>query len=222
MSQSITSIKRTKGGDKYDWLRQVREAEALLQGISETIFNENSNDSKSSALQKYRETPMSIANKNLAASKHCPYLVILVQVVLSSIRHTQHPSSRLVGLRLILEFSTFVNDEVRLQRMIPIIVCFLEDTDTFVRATAIRVLTSVLQLIRMFPPSDALLLPRYIFPRLDLLVNDADVAVRVAFSECLAQISIVARHFLDVSEAMKLHESLGETMNENEKKDGAH
>eukprot|EP01083_Nonionella_stella_P033181 90837_1 len=104
----------------------------------------------------FRESlPLGTTSTTIAETPSSDALIIFVQLVLSTIRHTQRPSSKLVGLQLLGRISKYSTDEVRLQRIVPTIVSILHDTDATVRAMTITVLTSVLALIEHFPPSDA-------------------------------------------------------------------
>jgi len=150
------------------------------------------------------------SQSNYKNPPHSSPLLILTQFVLSTIRHVQHPSSKLVSLNLLRYFSGYVNDEARLQRIVPVVVSLLNDTDSVVRATSIRVLSDVLIAVKVFPPSDALLFPQYIFPKMDALVHDTEVSVRVAVAESLGQISHAARWFLEINETMKLYEAVSD------------
>ncbi len=135
-------------------------------------------------------------------------LVIFVQLILSTIRHTQRPSSKIIGLQLLGRISKFATDEVRLQRIVPTIVSILHDTDATVRAIAITVLTSVLAYIDHFPPSDAQIFPQYIFIQISHLINDSALIVRVAFTESIALLAETALRFLETCHAIKLYETV--------------
>ena len=213
------------------WKKLLNETESLLSSLKDGYnFDEHvPSNIKKDFLPDFALTLNQISRERDGRPFNQPrsienesHLIVLVQLVLSAMRHTQHPSSRLVALKLLADFSYVVTDEVRLQRMVPIIVRFLDDSEVIVRCVAIKVLASVLENIRIFPPSDALIFPQFIFPRLDIVVNDPDVAVRVSFAESIAKISHAAQRFLDINEAMKLHESLGNVMTNEEEKDGKH
>jgi len=91
-----------------------------------------------------------------------------------------------------------------------VVVSLLKDTVSVVRATSIRVLSDFLIAVKVFPPSYALLFPQYIFPKMDVLVHDTEVSVRVAVAESLGQISHAARWFLEINETMKLYEAVSD------------
>ena len=82
-------------------------------------------------------------------------LVIFIQLILPTIQHVQHPSSKLVALQLLLRLGKLTSDEVRLQRIVPVVTSILNDTNSVVRALSIVVLSDTLSAIKTFPPSDA-------------------------------------------------------------------
>ncbi len=117
------------------------------------------------------ETPFNVLDviqpfsANYVQTMSADALIIFVQYILSTIRHTQLPSSKLVGIQLLCRISMYTTDEVRLQRIVPTLVSILHDTDATVRATSLRVLALVLSLVEHFPPSDAQIFPQYIFKK---------------------------------------------------------
>uniref|UniRef100_A0A7S3VB41 non-specific serine/threonine protein kinase n=1 Tax=Chaetoceros debilis TaxID=122233 RepID=A0A7S3VB41_9STRA len=135
-------------------------------------------------------------------------LVIFVQFILSTICHTQWPSSKLVGMQLLLRLARFSTDSVRLQRIVPTLVSNLMDTDPNVRSMAITVLTAVLTMTDHFPPSDAQIFPQYILKRVTHLISDPVLMVRIAFAECIADLAETAMRFLDTCHAIKLYETV--------------
>jgi phosphoinositide-3-kinase regulatory subunit 4 len=104
----------------------------------------------------------------------------------------------------------FSSDDARLQRIVPSVVSLLQDQDAMVRAWSIRVLADTLALTESFPPSDSQLFPQYIFKRVAHLVTDPSLVVRVAFAESIALLSETAHRFLDISQAMRLYEAVGD------------
>jgi phosphoinositide-3-kinase regulatory subunit 4 len=134
-------------------------------------------------------------------------LILFTQFVLSTILHAQRPSSKLVGMHILLRISKFSTDDIRLQRIVPHLVSMLNDTEGCVRSLALRTLTKVLSMIQQFPPSDAQIFPKYILKRISHLVNDTILMVRLAFAENIAQLAETALRFLDTCHAIKVYES---------------
>ena len=165
-------------------------------------------DEKKEEKRSRSEDVDSGAFRNLPPTPSSAALVIFVQFVLSTIRHTQRPSSKLVGMQLLLRLAKFSSDEVRLQRIVPTLVSILKDTDASVRAMAINILTAVLAMIEHFPPSDAQAFPQYILKRISHLVNDPVLMVKLAFVESMAQLAETALRFLDTCHAIKVYETV--------------
>ena len=135
-------------------------------------------------------------------------LIIFVQFILATIRHTQRPSSKIVGLQLLGRLAMYSNDEVRLQRIVPTIISVLNDSDATVRAMTTNILTAVVSCIDHFPPSDAQVFPQYLFKKISPLMNDTSLVVRIAFTESIAKLAETALRFLDTCHAIKLYETV--------------
>jgi phosphoinositide-3-kinase regulatory subunit 4 len=71
-------------------------------------------------------------------------IIILLQVVFSSVGHVQRASSKFVALKLMHRIAIFSSDEIRLQRIVPFVTSLLNDSEPIVRASGISVLASVL------------------------------------------------------------------------------
>jgi hypothetical protein len=106
-------------------------------------------------------TATSSSSPSLAGSHNNPHILYL-HLVLATVRHAQRPSSKVRGMKL-LRLPHIVNatdDEIRLQRIVPVAVQLLQDADATVRATALTTLTDVVAQCKTFPPSDAQLFPQ--------------------------------------------------------------
>jgi len=139
-------------------------------------------------------------------------LIVVVQLVCSCIRHVREPQSKLLALQLLLRFSRYLDDEARLQRLVPYVVALLEGPDQIasVRASAVRVLRDVLGEVTKFPASDADLFPKYIFPTLQKLPTDPEELVRIAFAESLASLAETSRRFLEIAQGLLLSQASGD------------
>jgi WD40 repeat protein/serine/threonine protein kinase len=141
-------------------------------------------------------------------ASHSEASIVFLQLVLSSIRHVQRPSSKIVALQMLLQLSKCSSDDIRLGRIVPSLVALLEDPNTAVRATSIRVLARVLEVVKVFNPSDAMLFPQFIFKKVAHLVHDDQMIVRVAFAESVAILAEAAQRFLEVTQAKRLYETV--------------
>ena len=136
-------------------------------------------------------------------------LLIYLQLILSTVRHVQRPSSKLVAFQLIERLSHHVSDEARLQRILPVTVSLLQDQDPLVRASAIRVLSSTVSSVDSFPPSDSKIFPEYIFKRVAHMIADPSLVVRLAFAQSVAKLAETSQRFLDIAHAVRLYEAVG-------------
>eukprot|EP00934_Nitzschia_sp_Nitz4_P004407 Nitzschia sp. Nitz4//scaffold69_size99277//78687//83589//NITZ4_004646-RA/size99277-augustus-gene-0.6-mRNA-1//1//CDS//3329556754//4397//frame0 len=136
-------------------------------------------------------------------------LLVYLQLILSTVRNVQRPSSKLVALQLMERVGCYSDDEARLQRILPVAVSLLQDHDPLVRAKAIQVLVSTVSPIESFPPSDSKVFPEYIFKRVSHLITDPCLVVRLSFARSIAVLAETAQRFLDISHAVRLYEAVG-------------
>ena len=136
-------------------------------------------------------------------------LLIYLQLIVSTVRHVQRPSSRLVALQLMERLGKYSSDESRLQHIVPVTVSLLQDQDPLVRASAIQVLSKTVNAIESFPPSDSKVFPEYIFKRASHLITDPALVVRLAFAKNVAILAETSQRFLDISQAVRLYEAVG-------------
>ena len=158
--------------------------------------------------------PSYSAGRDASSSSPAPEnaLIVVAQLVCSCIRHVREPQSKLLALQLMLRFSRHLDDEARLQRLVPYIVALLEGPDQIasVRASAVRVLRDVLGEVTKFAASDADLFPKYIFPTLQKLPTDSEELVRIAFAESLASLAETSRRFLEIAQGLLLSQASGD------------
>ncbi|GKY92453.1 hypothetical protein MPSEU_000215800 [Mayamaea pseudoterrestris] len=158
------------------------------------------------AMPKITDAMNMVVEQSLPSTRS---LLIYLQLILSTIRHVQRPSSKLVALQIIQRLARYILDEVRLQRIVPVLVSMLQDQDHLVRASAILNLTSVLARLDSFSPSDSKLFPQYIFKRVSHLITDPSAMVRIAFASSIGALAESALRFLDISHAVRLYEAVG-------------
>jgi len=193
------------------------ETEDLLRQLDSGAFVsniENSPDQTNPTLPKplvmFDHFPKSSSDTNWL-SQQTPSqssIIILLQVVFSSVGHVQRASSKFVALKLMHRISLFSSDEIRLQRVVPFVTSLLQDSEPIVRASAISVLASVLAAVTTFPPSDASIFPRYVFKKVAHLITDASLIVRVAFAQNIALLAESSLRFLDVGHSVSLYEAV--------------
>ena len=148
-------------------------------------------------------------------------LIIILQVVFSSVRHVRRTSSKFIALKLMHRIALYSSDEIRLERIVPFITSLLLDSEAIIRALAITILTSVLSLVRTFPPSDAQLFPRYVFKKVAHLITDTSLIVRVAFARNIATLSETSLRFLDIGHAVSLYDAVSGTVSRADEEDMA-
>ena len=177
-----------------------------LPSSSSTQFRSN-DDSNSeagilnvAALAEDGNSALSNGARTSAVTVSSNVLTMVATLVCSCVLNVQSPKMKLVGLDLLLRLGAYVEDEVRLGRLVPYCVGLLADTAPSVRAMAVSTLTSLLSLVSSFPQSDAHIFPEYIFPALSRFPHDQEELVRLAYATRIAQLADNSRRFLDIAQ----------------------
>ena len=152
------------------------------------------------ALADEANNALSNGTRTSAVTVSSNVLTMVATLVCSCVLNVQSPKMKLVGLDLLLRLGVYVEDEVRLGRLVPYCVALLADTAPSVRAMAVATLTSILSLVSSFPQSDAHIFPEYIFPALSRFPHDQEELVRLAYAARIAQLADNSRRFLDIAE----------------------
>uniref|UniRef100_A0A6B2KWI3 non-specific serine/threonine protein kinase n=1 Tax=Arcella intermedia TaxID=1963864 RepID=A0A6B2KWI3_9EUKA len=135
--------------------------------------------------------------------------IIILDLICNVMRSVQQLESKLKILRIFSLTSPLVNDECRLQRIIPYLMnLFKEGLEhgneipmAVVVSTGIRTLTHVIGLVKQFPTSDALLFPDYLLPVL-LKFAQHDYPVEIVqhtLAVCLPSLADSASRFVEAT-----------------------
>ena len=132
---------------------------------------------------------------------------LFLNLVCSSLRNTTKAASRLKACDLLVAFAERLPDEAKLDRILPYVVALLHDPADVVQATAVRVLTSVFEMIEVVSPINAFIFPEYIFPRLKSLLREPphgpNALVRASYASCLSSLAWSSNRLLDMVQAIR-------------------
>lgn len=126
----------------------------------------------------------------------CEGMVLLASLLCSCIRSVKKPELRRASLILLKFSSTYIDDDSRLQLVVPYVIAMLSDPAAIVRCAALETLCDVLCLVQDFPISDAVIFPEYILPMLSLLPDDPEESVRVCYASNIHKLALTAYRFL--------------------------
>ena len=200
------STAATSSPDEPPPLDPLAEAEALISQIESMQLD----DAGSTGVRNGEAASMPSSSRTEDRSEACKSsLLVYLQLILVSMRHTLRPMSKLVALRIVARLVPFSSDDARLQRIVPVTVSLLQDQDPVVRATALGVLSLTLEQIRSFSPTDSQLFPQYIFKKLVMLVSDSSLLVRVCFAHWIGSLAESSFRFLNISHAVRIYEAVG-------------
>ncbi|PHU16738.1 hypothetical protein BC332_12433 [Capsicum chinense] len=141
----------------------------------------------------------------------CEGMVLIASLLCSCIRNVKLPFMRRGAVLLLNSCSLYIDDEDRLQRVLPHVIAMLSDPAAIVRCAAVETLCDILPLVRDFPPSDAKIFPEYILPMLSMLPDDPEESVRICYASNISKLALTAYGFLihsiSLSEAGVLNET---------------
>ena len=127
-------------------------------------------------------------------------LEVILSLICSCFHLIENRMVKIEGIELLIAFSYFLSDDCKLQRIVPYLVSKLEDSSAIVRAFTVNALTIVLDLLKVYPPSDIDLFPEYIMPVLINLSNDREVIVKEALARNMGKLAEIAKKFLESSQ----------------------
>lgn len=126
-------------------------------------------------------------------------LLIIANVVLSSLRSLQYSSSKLKALAILHQLCPHLADEIILDRILPYIMHMMSDGSSRVRSSTLKLLTASLFPVRRLPRSDANVFSEYILPIITSLAQDSSGLVRCTLAQHVADLAEIALKFLELS-----------------------
>lgn len=123
-------------------------------------------------------------------------ITLVVSLLCSFIRGSRLMDSKLNILSLLAECSVDVDDNVRLQMVVPALLSTVADSAACVRAMAIKHLAYVLDMVWTVTPSDARIFPEYILPALSMIPADQEELVRFQYARSLHIFADVSQRVL--------------------------
>lgn len=118
-------------------------------------------------------------------------LILIITVVTSTIRGLHHCNTKICCLEILQKLSEYTISETILDRILPYILHFAQDTSSRVQAQAIDTLTSCLEMVKIIPRSDAHVFPEYILPAIAVLATDPSTNVRVSYARNIGELFIL-------------------------------
>ncbi|GAB2292419.1 Serine/threonine-protein kinase [Dionaea muscipula] len=126
----------------------------------------------------------------------CEGMILITSLLCSCVRNVKFPHLRRSCILLLKSCSLYIDDEDRLQRVLPYVIAMLSDPAAIVRSAALETLSDILPLVREFPPSDAKIFPEYILPMLSMLPDDPEESVRICYASNISKLALTAYGFL--------------------------
>ncbi|CEG71017.1 Putative VPS15 protein kinase [Rhizopus microsporus] len=207
---NMTSRKLTDADEKIE--RVFFDFEKIMDYVSsEDVDEEKHKKRKGIAVNKILLSPeVTFPNQSHISSTHEDGVVykpgeegslILLSFICSLIRNTLYPSSKLKALDILFALGERVPDDVKLDRLVPYLMCLLTDESALVRANAIKTLTRILCMVESISPINARIFPEYILPSLRSFTTDPDALVRSTYASCIALLAETALRFLEMTQS---------------------
>ncbi|KAM7259635.1 hypothetical protein ACFE04_015376 [Oxalis oulophora] len=128
-------------------------------------------------------------------SMKCEGMVLIASLICSCIRSVKLSHIRRGAVLLLKSCSLYIDDEDRLQRVLPYVIAMLSDSSAIVRCASLETICDILPLVRDFSPSDAKIFPEYIFPMLSMIPDDPEESVRICYASNIATLALTAYGF---------------------------
>ncbi|CAG8628971.1 18854_t:CDS:10 [Dentiscutata erythropus] len=142
------------------------------------------------------------ALKNKKRKKHADDgALIFLSLICATIRNAAYPSSKLHALDMLLAIGQHLEDEFKLDRLVPYLIALLSDEVGLVRANTVKTLAHLLSMVDTITPSNATIFPEYIMPKLRKFATDPEVLVRITYAQCIAIFAETALRFLELTQA---------------------
>ncbi|XP_024383874.1 serine/threonine-protein kinase VPS15 isoform X3 [Physcomitrium patens] len=184
------------------WIRKRRRRPCHLDLISQQSIGSESQGQ--GLLPEASKIPESGNEGTHDQTQQCEGMVLIAALLCACLRNVKLPQARRGTIQLLKEASSYIEDDARLQHVIPYVVALLSDNAAIVRCTALQTLCDVLSLVQVFPPSDAKMFPEYILPLLSMLPDDSEESVRIAYAANIHKIAETANRFMMHSQ--EIHE----------------
>ncbi|CAG8525259.1 17174_t:CDS:10, partial [Racocetra fulgida] len=122
--------------------------------------------------------------------------LIFLSLICATIRNAVYPSSKLHALDMLLAIGQHLEDEFKLDRLVPYLIALLGDEIGLVRANAVKTLAHL-----TITPSNATIFPEYIMPNLRKFATDPEILVRMTYAQCISTFAETALRFLELTQA---------------------
>lgn len=129
--------------------------------------------------------------------------LVFLSILLTGVRNTIRPTTRVRACDTILALSERISDEAKLDRVVPFLIALMTDSCADVRCGAIRALVQVLSQVRVLTPLNAFIFPEYVLPRLTAFTSDPSDLVRIAYAQTISKVAATAASFLDMAQALR-------------------
>ncbi|KAF8388874.1 hypothetical protein HHK36_025555 [Tetracentron sinense] len=170
-----------------------------FKGIDDPFLRNIIKSNLSTLMSEYDSQSDTFRMPALPVSQHsmsCEGMVLVASLLCSCIRSVKLPQLRRGAVLLLKSSSLYIDDEDRLQRVLPYVIAMLSDPAAIVRCAALETLCDILPLVRGFPPSDAKIFPEYILPMLSMLPDDPEEIVRICYAGNISKLALTAYRFL--------------------------
>ncbi|KAI9297523.1 ARM repeat-containing protein [Neoconidiobolus thromboides FSU 785] len=134
--------------------------------------------------------------------------LLLLSVLTSSVKNCVYSSKKRLAIDMMFSIGRHLNDEMKLDRLLPYLVSLLYDKDSIIRSHAIQTMTNLLLTVHKITPINTLLFTEYLFNPLKKLTQDKEIIVRYSLAKNMASLAEIAIHFYQLGKSMENKTSL--------------
>ncbi|KAJ3325684.1 Serine/threonine-protein kinase [Boothiomyces sp. JEL0866] len=129
--------------------------------------------------------------------------LVFCTLICSVVRNCLFPTSKLCAIDMLLVLGMQIEDEYKLDRIVPHLVALLHDSYAPVRTNSLVALTQLLSVIDTLKPGDANIFPEYILPAVKTFSSDKNDIARASYAQCISTIAETSLYFLELAEILK-------------------
>ncbi|GMH95852.1 hypothetical protein TrST_g6288 [Triparma strigata] len=194
-----------KAGEEVDWDEIVRESEDVIERVKRGEYNvkkkaKDSGNNNSNNKNKGKEA-------NSGPKPKPPALYLYLQLIISQLNTPHRPGTPLIALHLLSRLTQYLDDNTRLNTLLPACIEMCSDHDAKVRGLAVKTVYEVVKGVTEFTESEGGIFKNYIFKCLRKLGEDKSLWVRICTIESLIGLAGESLQFESLRVCRKVRES---------------
>lgn len=202
-SKIVNELILDKAFDRVFDLKSLLFTSNLKVLYNEELLINSSEDKKEFKLTLYDDLILTINNNTFSQKENNETILILLDWILPALFSAKYPSTKIVGLEMLLKFSERVTDLDKIQLILPYFTELLEDNNSLVKKICLDSIITLLDSISdklILPPSDFNFFDSYTFPAIEeLIVSGNKESMILAVTNILDKLCDLQNKFLQMT-----------------------